>query len=254
MKVRITLAALSALLVLPLAAVAQEDEAPPQPFAYATYFECEQSDQWLADMIVETVYKPIYDAAVEDGTISAWGWLGHHTGGKWRRGLYRIAPTLDALLDAGEAIRLKVQEANAPAARKFGEICGSHDDYIWQSVSGSGAAGSVDVATVEAKVGVSVYLVCEMAKQHRADELMEIFAPVYNRHVAEGELAGWGWFEHSVGGEYRRLLNMRGADDKSVLSAWGAIVADLQEEHEAAFTEFGEVCYTHQDYIWNILH
>ncbi len=254
LKIPVALTVLTALLVLPLAAAAQEDEAPPRPFAYSTYFQCEPNEQWLVDMIVETVYKPVYDAAVEDGTISAWGWLAHHTGGKWRRALYRISPTLEAMLDSNDAIAEKVREANAQAARKFGEICNVHEDYIWRPVSGSGGAGSIDVATVPAKAGVSMYLVCDMAKQGRSDELMELFAPVYNRHVAEGELSGWGWFEHSVGGEYRRLLAMRGADHKNVLNAWDAIVEALQKEHEAAFTEFNEICYTHQDYMWDIVH
>jgi hypothetical protein len=250
----LTLAALAGLLLVPLVATAQDDEAPARPFVYATYFECDTSNQWLADMIVETVHKPIYDAAVADGTISSWGWLAHHTGGKWRRGIYRSAGTVDALLDANDAIGEKVQEANGAAARKFGEICGPHDDYIWQSVSGSGAAGSLDVATIPAKAGVSMYLVCDMAKQGRANELMAGFAPIYNRHVGDGELSGWGWLEHAVGGEYRRLLTMRGADHKSVLKAWGAIVEEIEKEQPDADTEFSEICYTHQDYMWDIVH
>jgi hypothetical protein len=253
-KFSISLVALSALLVLPLAARAQEEEAPSQSFVYATYFECETTDQWLVDTIVETVYKPIYDAAVEDGSISAWGWLAHHTGGKWRRGLYHIAPTVDALLDSSDAVGEKVGEANAQAARQFGEICPAHDDYIWRAVSGSSGAGSIDVATIPSKAGVSMYMVCDMAKQGRADEPMAEFATVYNSHVGPGKLTGWSWLEHQVGGEYRRLLAMRGADHKAVLAAWGAIVDELDEKHDAASTEFSEICYTHQDYMWDIVH
>ena len=254
LKIPVALTALAALLVLPLAAAAQEAAAAPRPFVYATYFECDTTEQWLADMIVETVYKPVYDAAVKDGTISAWGWLAHHTGGKWRRGLYRTASTIDALLDGGDAVAEKISEANAAAARKLGQICGAHEDYIWQTVNGSGGAGSIDVATVPSEAGVSMYLVCDMAKQERADELMAIVAPVYNSHVKEGELSSWGWLEHSVGGEYRRLLTMRGADTKSVLAAWDAISDQVDKDHEAASTEFSEICYTHQDYIWDIVH
>lgn len=253
-KLPVRLIALAVLLGLPLAATAQDAETPPQPMVYATYFTCDVTEQWLADMIVETVHKPVYDAAVTEGDISAWGWLVHHTGGTWRRAIYTIAPTIDALLDASDSIGEKINAANAAASRKFGEICNSHEDYIWRSVNGSGGAGSVDVATVPAKAGVSQYLVCDMAKQERADELVAVFAPVYNAHVKEGELSGWGWLEHQVGGEYRRLFTMRGADHKSVLAAWGMIVDEMGEQHEAAFDEFGEICYTHQDYMWDIVH
>ena len=90
--------------------------------------------------------------------------------------------------------------------------------------------------------------------QSRADELMAECATVYNSHVGPGKLTGWSWLEHQVGGEYRRLLAMRGADHKAVLAAWGAIVDELDEKHDAASTEFSEICYTHQDYMWDIVH
>jgi hypothetical protein len=253
-RVFVPLIALTALLGLPLAAAAQDDEAPPKPLVYATYFECEPNDQWLADMIVETVYKPVYDAAVEDGTIIDWGWLAHHTGGTWRRGIYRIAATMEALLGGGDAISAKIREANPAAARQFGRICNKHDDYIWQSVNGSGGGDSIDAATIPSKAGVSMYLVCDMAKQGRADEIMAELAEVYNAHVKEGELTGWSWLQHQVGGKYRRLLAMRGADHQGVLTAWGDIVDEMYEKHEAISTEFDEICYTHQDYIWDIVH
>ena len=216
--------------------------------------ECDPTNEWLASLIVETVHAPIYDAAVKDGTITAWGWMAHNTGGKWRRGLFTIAPTFDAMWDGSAAIREKVAEANGAAARKIGEICSTHDDYIWQWVAGSGPAGSAEVATTPAKSAVSQYLVCDMAKQKRADELMAAEAPVYNRHVKAGELTGWGWLEHVVGGEYRRLLTMRGADHMSVLATWNVINEELDKEQPDAVKELDEICYTHQDYIWNVVH
>jgi hypothetical protein len=32
---------------------------------------------------------------VEDGAITGWGWLAHHTGGTWRRIRYHNATSLD---------------------------------------------------------------------------------------------------------------------------------------------------------------
>jgi hypothetical protein len=68
------------ILAVPAVVRAQEDEEPVRPFVYATYYECDVADQGLADMIWKSVQAPIYDAAVEDETISGWGWLVHHTG------------------------------------------------------------------------------------------------------------------------------------------------------------------------------
>ena len=205
-------------------------------------------------MIFDAVQAPIYDAAVEDGTISAWGWLAHHTGARWRRALYFVAPTTRALLAAQETIGDRVSESNSQAAARFSRICGAHEDYIWQSVTGSGGEGSIAVAT-SGEAGVSQYMVCKMSEQERADEIVEAaFAPTYNALVEAGKLSGWGWLEHSIGGEYRRLFTMRGADHNAVLDAWGEALDQMDEGHEAEIKEFNEICYTHQDYMWDIVH
>ena len=56
---------------VPLAAISQEQDEPPRPYSHATYFQCDLSGQWLVDGIVDIVYAPVYNAAVEDETISA---------------------------------------------------------------------------------------------------------------------------------------------------------------------------------------
>ena len=242
---------LCALLAVPMIASAQEEEAP-KPYVYATYFECTPGSEWLVDGIVELLYKPVYDQAVEDGTISSWGWLGHHTGGKWRRILYRSAETLEAALDAVGSVGEMVAEKNPQAAAQIGEVCQAHDDYIWQASSGSG--GARGVGDERGKAGVSVYHYCDMTKEDRADELVaNVFAPIYDRHVAEGNLSSWGWLTHVVGGKYRRLATMTGADHASVLKVRGEIIAEIAEKHEAEGKEFSSICGSHADYLWNIL-
>jgi hypothetical protein len=241
-------------LAAPAVVRAQQDDEPVRPFVYSTYYECDIADQGLADMIWKTVQTPIYDAAVDDGTISAWGWLVHHTGGKWRRASYFTAPTIEALMAAQEILGDRVQQADSQAAARFSRICGAHDDYIWQSVTGSGGEGSIAVAK-SGEAGVSQYMVCKMSEQERADELVkEVFAPIYDGLVADGKLSSWGWLEHSVGGEYRRLFTLRGADHATVLEAWGDAVNQMEEKHESETKELNEICYSHQDYIWTIAH
>ncbi len=48
---------LLAVVLVPLAARAQEEEAP-RPYSYATYSECALSGQWRADEIAESVFAP----------------------------------------------------------------------------------------------------------------------------------------------------------------------------------------------------
>jgi hypothetical protein len=240
------------LLCLPAVAGAQEEENETS-FVYATYFECDVSKQWRADEITTKVYAPVYDAAVEEGMISSWGWLAHHTGGKWRRLIYQSAPSIEALMDVEKATAPKIKESNPNADREFGEICGAHEDYIWEVGTGSRGAGLIPQD--RGKAGISVYFYCKMSKEDRADEIVEeFFAPIYNDHVEKGNITSWGWLKHDFGGKWRRLVTMTGADVKSLLAARDAILADLDSKAEAAGDEFSEICSSHQDYLWNIVH
>jgi len=239
------------LLCLPAIAGAQEEK--QTTFVYATYFECDTSRQEIVDEIVKFVWAPAYDAAVEVETISSWGWLAHHTGGKWRRLFYYSAPSLDALMDAPDAISPGIQKANPGAGQIFGEICNAHEDYIWQVATGSAGAGFI--AQERGKVGMSVYFHCDMSQEDRADEIVEEFlAPIYNSHIEQGNITSWGWLKHYVGGKWRRAATFTAPDVKSLLAGRNAIFADVNAKAEAASDEFGEICGSHQDYIWNIVH
>lgn len=101
----------------------------------------------------------------------------------------------------------------------------------------------------------STYFECEMGEQERADEIMAtVFAPIYNRHVADGTIASWGWLKHHVGGEWRRLLTMTGKDHVSLLAARDAIIDEMVSKHEAETKEYDDICDSHQDYMWDIVH
>lgn len=244
---RISFVLIAAFLCLPAIADAQEENQPT--YVYATYFECDTSRQEIADEVVKLVWAPAYDAAVEAGTISQWGWLQHHTGGKWRRLLYYAAPGLDALLDAPSAIA----ETSPAAGQVFSEICSSHDDYIWQTGVGSQGAGLVPKE--RGKVGSSVYFYCKMSEEERADEIVEeSLAPIYNEAVKNGSITSWGWLKHYFGGKWRRVATMTATDEKTLFAARNAIFEEIDEKAEAAMDEFGEICGSHQDYLWNIAH
>jgi len=86
-----------------VACMAQEEEDEqdgPIAFTYATYSYCKLSTQTDADERLKNVQAPVYDELVEEGVINSWGWLAHHTGGRWRRVFYFQHETLDGVLDA----------------------------------------------------------------------------------------------------------------------------------------------------------
>jgi len=225
---------------------AQEEETT---YTYATYFYCSTATQDKADELVMKNTAPHFDAAVKDGTIGAWGWIGHHTGGKWRRIQYHQAGSLAALLKAQETINGRIDEALGGQDDGFSAICSSHDDYIWKVENGSGSEK-------RGKAGLSTYHVCDLNREDRADEIVDkFFAPVLNKAVADGKLTSWGWSSHVVGGKYRRLATMTAADHPALLKAWGEVLdAVFGDGGNAEANEFSDICNSHSDYLWNIMH
>ena len=249
---RLTFLFLAALL-MPFSALAQEEDEGPASYLYATYHYCSTAKQDRADEIYEAIDKPSMEQLLADGKITAYGWLVHHTGGKWRRASYYAAPTLDALLDAGEASNALMEKADPEykLGKEFSEACPSHDDYIWASANvGTGTAA-------RGPAGFSVYFICNENRESRADEIVATnFAPIYDKAVADGKLTSWGWSEHWVGGKYRRLLTMTGADHKSLMQARNELIESAfnAEGMEEIGTEFTDICGSHSDYMWDIAH
>lgn len=240
---------LTALAVVASPGLVAQDEEAAESYIYATYFYCDTARQEEADELVKKNTAPIYDAAVADGTITGWGWLAHHTGGKWRRIQYHTSNTVEGLLAAQETIGQRVDEAGL-SNDGFAQICGAHDDYIWKSEAGN---------TLQVKRGpaaLSVYEVCSLSGEERAREIVKtVFAPVLDKAVADGKLTSWGYSSHVLGGEYRALQTMTAKDNATLLKARAEILDAIYGDGEnAAANEYSSICSSHADYLWEIVH
>ena len=237
-------ALLQGCLFLTVAAAAQAADEPEDTFIYGTYNVCDLTQQDRADEIFEKLDKPIYEAAVADGTISGYSYYAHHTGGKWRRGVFYVADSIAALLDAQEKIGEQIEAKDEKLATESSKICNKHEDYIWRSVAGT--AGRSEPG----KAVFSTYYVCD-SRESQADALVEqVFAPVYDKLVADGALTSWGYLEHIVGGHIRRVATMTAADMKALMAARAQVIE--------AFTDnplgdaFTQICNAHEDYMWEV--
>jgi len=247
-----TIAFLSAVIVGTLSATCaaeeeEEEQDGPLGYVYVTYNVCKLSGQDRADEIVAEREAPIYNELVEEGVIGGWGWLSHHTGGRWRRAFYYLNDTVNGLLDAQDAMQAKFEALGNDNERAG--LCDTHDDYIWAI-----DLASVDPGRSRPDAGLSVYYICDESTEDRADELFEsTFAPVLDKAVGDGKIASWSWLSHFIGGKYRRLQSMTGADHKSVLSARDDLIEALYggDRPNAAAVEFNEICGSHSDYLWD---
>jgi hypothetical protein len=249
MKIIKIIAATIGLTALTLACVAQEEEDEgPIAFTYATYYYCTGGPQSRADEIMAEDADRM-NGFVEDGTITGWGWLKHHTGGQWSRAQYFQAETMEALLNAYDV--MGDDDGDDDAADEddgpgFAEICPSHDDYIWQVDSGSNSE-------TRGAAGFSVYYVCDVAKEARASEIVdEHMAPILNGFVEDGTLSSWGYSTHVVGGRFRSLQTMTAPDMQSLMAGRGKVIEAVYAEGSEAGEEFSEICGPHVDYLWNI--
>jgi hypothetical protein len=228
--------------------MAQEDEAPAA-FIYSTYYYCDVATQDAMDEIVATTEAPVFDKWVEDGKLIGWGYYKHYTGGRWRRLQYHLSSSIEDALNAQNAIFSEIYADNTEAGQARSDACYGHDDYIWAADQGSGPSEAAPAASL------SVYHVCKLTGQQRADEIFaEVYAPQLDELVKKGDITGWGWNQHRLGGKYRRLQTIFGADHASVVAANGQVIGYANENHSALAQEFSDICGSHTDYLWDIEH
>lgn len=211
------------------------------------YMRCNQAQAMRANEIVRTIWGPIAQKHVDSGQLSGWGSLAHRQGGAWRRASVLRGNDLDAVMDAGAAINEEMRSQHPDAANELSTICPSHDDYIWIGVAT--APPNPDPAAGPATL--SAYYVCDPSREMRANAIFEqLMAPIYKKHTDMGHLAGWGFYSHRFGGQFRRLETFSGADHKTLLRLQNEIYQEAQETDALAFNEFRQICDSHVDYMW----
>ena len=71
--------------------------------------------------------------------------------------------------------------------------------------------------------------------------------------IEQGNLVSWGWLQHNVGGQYRRLLAYTASDHKQMLRTRNAIYDELYDRRMRRVTlEFDDICPSHEDYMWDV--
>jgi hypothetical protein len=217
----------------------------------ATYFRCVQGDAARADALYKEHVAPFLKTEQAAGHITAFGWEKHWSGGEWRRLLYVVGSDADKLIDFRAALdKMTESPEHAKAMDEFDRVCSSHDDYTWRSKATSQT--SADVGRARSPYAMSTYYVCN-AQEEEADYIVKnVFAPILSQRVKDHKIASWTWYEHLMGGKYRRLLVADGADVKALVHNWASLQAELEKANPDLARRFTEICDSHSDYIWEI--
>lgn len=97
----------------------------------------------------------------------------------------------------------------------------------------------------------ATYFVCHPEGESRADEIIRTsFKPHYDAAVEHGDIQGWTWMQHFVGGKWRRVLVLIAGDINSLLDASGALGEIISANTPEAGRAFSAICDSHEDYIW----
>ena len=107
----------------------------PGAVGVSVYYECDFNGEEFADVIVENLLAPVFNAHVGEGKLKSWSWLQHQIGGKFRRLLALRAGDRAALLKTWGEIIDELSDKHGPTLRAFSGICFSHEDYLWLSGS-----------------------------------------------------------------------------------------------------------------------
>ena len=113
-------------------AIAQEAEADP-PVLRLSFFMCDLSGD-NGDAIEQEMEHdmPIWNALVDEGMVESYGYFFHWWADEWNVGIYTIAPTIQAIVDASAEAddRLTARDGeDAPSA--MGDYCPHHRDGFY---------------------------------------------------------------------------------------------------------------------------
>ncbi len=229
------------LLLLAPGVSAQDDPA----IVFGIYYRCSQGLEAQADEVVREVFAPVVQRHVDAGRLTGWLWLTHDQGGAWRKVLVTTGNDLGQMMQVRDEIIAELGDDDRMTA--LFTACPGHDDYIWMGVDVS--SNNPD-ATGNATV--SSYHMCNRSREGRADQIFtEVLAPLYQKHIDLGHLATYGFYLHRVGGVFRRLETVSGADHTTVLNMQGAVYEEAFATNPFAMQEFTEICQTHTDYLWS---
>lgn len=220
----------------------------PTSYVFGEYYKCDQNREAYAAKIVEQAYGPIYQKYIDSGDLTGWRMLQHNAGGSWRLVIAYVASDMRKLMETRDKMIQDMQGMDE--TREFTDICSDHDDLVWGLMAGSppSAVASGGPASY------SIYYRCGQARQDRADEIFrQTLAPEFEKLTQAGEVSTWSWGVHVIGGPFRRLLTLSGADHVTLLGALMKANQAASQAHPDLTREFAQSCGSHDDYFWDVL-
>lgn len=95
------------------------------------------------------------------------------------------------------------------------------------------------------------YMYCDASMEDAADATFEkYYRPILEDSLRAGEITGWGYLKHMVGGKWRRLVYRIGPGAVDVINAVGKHGEAIDKKLRSRDDNLLKACKAHDDYIW----
>lgn len=126
---------------MPAIASAQDAQEEEPLVVRLSFFQCElgggNGDR--IDEELETRVIPVWEALVDEGRgIQDYGYIYHWWADEWNVGIYTIAESIQAVLDAEEEAESRLEEQYGDAPTAFEQACPHHRDGFYTMGPGVG--------------------------------------------------------------------------------------------------------------------
>lgn len=121
------------LIVAPDVVLAQEAEEEAPLVLRISFFKCNLSGD-TGDAIeeeFETRDVPVWKELVAEGMVQDWGTFFHWWADEWNVGVYTIAGSIQAIVDASDEAGNRIEERFGEAPARFDEACPEHRDGFY---------------------------------------------------------------------------------------------------------------------------
>lgn len=117
----------------------QEEEETP-PVVRISFFMCDLSDgagEAIAQEF-ETRDIPIWNELVAEGRVQEWGTFFHSWADEWNVGIYTIAESIQAIVDASDEAGNRLEQRFGDATTRIEQACPHHRDGFYTAGPSTG--------------------------------------------------------------------------------------------------------------------
>lgn len=116
-----------------------------------------------------------------------------------------------------------------------------------------GLVSSVTLAQDQRPAVLATYYQCDQNRETALDTaMMDQIGPILDGMVASGEMTGWGWAAHSLGGTWRRLGFYSATSRDAIMDARAKFLTTAGEQARPTVRLLNEVCPVHEDYLFSV--